>query len=54
VVYRSNAALKARTGKFAYWLAGWSLLGKRLAEFDVEIAGEGRKCSFALLSEVRN
>ena len=54
VVYRVNAALKAKTGKFAYWVAGWSLLGKRLAEFDVEIAGERRKCSFALLSKVRN
>ena len=54
VVYRVNAALKARTGKFAYWVAGWSLLGKRLAEFDVEIAGERRRCSFALLSKVRN
>jgi diacylglycerol kinase family enzyme len=54
VVHRVNAALKARTGKFAYWVAGWSLLGKRLAEFDVEIAGQKRKCSFALLSKVRN
>ena len=54
VVYRVNAALKAKTGKFAYWVAGWSLLGKRLAEFDVEIGGERRKCSFALLSKVRN
>jgi diacylglycerol kinase family enzyme len=54
VVYRVNAALKARTGKFAYWVAGWSLLGKRLAEFDVEIAGERRRCSFALASKVRN
>ena len=54
VVYKLNAALKARTGKFAYWVAGWSLLGKRLAEFDVEIGGEKRKCSFALLSKVRN
>jgi diacylglycerol kinase family enzyme len=54
VVHRVNPALKARTGKFAYWVAGWSLLGRRLAEFDVEIAGERRKCSFALLSKVRN
>ena len=46
--------MKAKTGKFAYWVAGWSLLGKRLAEFDVEIAGERRRCSFALLSKVRN
>jgi diacylglycerol kinase family enzyme len=35
-------------------VAGWSLLGKRLAEFDVEIEGTKRKCSFALLSKVRN
>jgi diacylglycerol kinase family enzyme len=54
VVHRVNAALKAKTGKFAYWVAGWSLLGKRLAEFDVEIEGTKRKCSFALLSKVRN
>jgi diacylglycerol kinase (ATP) len=54
VVYNINAALKARTGKFAYWVAGWSLLGRRLAEFHVEIAGERRKCSFALLTKVRN
>ena len=39
VVYRVNAALKARTGKFAYWVAGWSLLGKRLNQFEVEIDG---------------
>ena len=54
VVYRVNAALKAKTGKFAYWVAGWSLLGKRLNEFDVEIDGKRRKCSFALISKVRN
>ena len=54
VVYNINAGLKAKTGKFAYWVAGWSLLGKRLAEFDVELAGQHRRCSFALLSKVRN
>jgi diacylglycerol kinase (ATP) len=54
VVYHVNAALKARTGKFAYWLAGWSLLGKRLAQFEVEAAGKRYPCSFALLSKVRN
>jgi diacylglycerol kinase family enzyme len=54
VVYNIHAGLKAKTGKFAYWVAGWSLLGKRLAEFDVEIAGQRRRCSFALLSKVRN
>jgi diacylglycerol kinase family enzyme len=54
VVYNVHPGLKAKTGKFAYWLAGWSLLGKRLAEFDVEICGKRRRCSFALLSKVRN
>ena len=54
VVYKVHPGLKAKTGKFAYWVAGWSLLGRRLPEFDVEIAGERRRCSFALLSKVRN
>jgi diacylglycerol kinase family enzyme len=54
VVYHINAGLKAKTGKFAYWVAGWSLLGRKLPEFDVEIAGQMRRCSFALLSKVRN
>lgn len=54
IVYRVNAALKARTGKFAYWIAGWSLVGRRLAEFDVEVDGQRRTCSFALVSKVQN
>jgi diacylglycerol kinase family enzyme len=54
IVYRVNAALKARTGKFAYWVAAWSMLGQRLAEFDVEIDGQPYRCSFALVSKVRN
>jgi len=54
IVYRVNAGLKWRLGKFAYWVAGWSLLGRRLAEFDIEIDGRKRRCSFALVSKVRN
>ncbi len=54
IVYNVNAALKARTGKFAYWLAGWSLLGKRLVQLEVEIGGGRQRCSFVLLSRVRN
>src|SRR5947208_10849455 len=53
IVYRVNAALKSRTGKFAYWIAGWSLVGRRLAEFEVEVDGEKRTCSFALVSKVQ-
>jgi diacylglycerol kinase (ATP) len=54
VVRNVNPELKSRTGKFAYWIAGWSLLGRKLAEFDVEINGTTRRCSFALLTKVRN
>jgi diacylglycerol kinase (ATP) len=54
VVYHVSAGLKAKTGKFAYWVAGWSLLGRSLPEFQVEVDGQKRECSFALLSKVRN
>ncbi|MDE3167322.1 MAG: diacylglycerol kinase family lipid kinase [Acidobacteriota bacterium] len=54
IVSKVNSALKARTGKFAYWLAGWSLLGRRLAEIEVEIDGVKRRCGFALFARVRN
>ena len=54
IVYNINGPLKARIGKLAYWVAGWSLLGKHLTEFGVEIDGRERRCSFALLSKVRN
>jgi diacylglycerol kinase family enzyme len=54
IVYRVSGPLKAATGKFAYWVAGWTLLGRRLAEFRVEMNGVSRQCSFALVSKVRN
>ena len=54
VVYNVSAALKERTGKFAYWVAGWSLLAKPLVQMEVEIDGNKRRCSFVLLSRVRN
>jgi len=54
IVYRVNAALKARAGKLAYWLAGWSLVGRTLPEFDIEVDGKILRCSFALVSKVRN
>ena len=54
IVHNLNLKLKARAGKFAYWVAGWSLFGRSLAEFNVRAAGQERKCSFALLSKVRN
>ncbi len=43
VVYKVRPGLKAKTGTFAYWVAGWSLLGKKLPEFDVgDRVGRGR------------
>jgi YegS/Rv2252/BmrU family lipid kinase len=54
IVYHVNGTLKARIGKLAYWIAGWSLLGRRLAEFQVTVNGGERRCSFALVSKVRN
>ncbi len=54
IVYHVSAGLKAKTGKFAYWVAGWSLLGRRLTQMQLEIEGQKRTCSFALLSKVRN
>jgi diacylglycerol kinase (ATP) len=55
IVRHVNSGLKAKTGKFAYWVAGWSLWGRRLAQVDVEV--DGRPCgtrSFVLVSRVRN
>jgi diacylglycerol kinase (ATP) len=54
IVYHVSLPLKARTGKLAYWVAGWGMLGRRLAEFQVDLGGRERRCSFALVSKVRN
>jgi diacylglycerol kinase family enzyme len=54
VVHHVDGELKSRTGKFAYWVAGMRLLGRRLEEFHADIGGEKRPCSFALVSKVRN
>ena len=54
IVYNVNSGIKARVGKLAYWLAGWSLLGRRLLHFDVELNGRRHECSFALITKVRN
>jgi diacylglycerol kinase family enzyme len=53
IVYHVSAGLKAWAGKLAYWVASWSVMG-RLPEMLVEIDGRMQRCSFALLSRVRN
>jgi diacylglycerol kinase (ATP) len=54
IVYEVSAPLKAWAGKVAYWVAGWAFLGRKLAEFQVEVNGRKQQCSFALASKVRN
>ncbi len=54
IVHQVSMPLKARIGKLAYWFAGWSLLGRSLPEFSVEADGVANRCSFALVSRVRN
>jgi diacylglycerol kinase family enzyme len=54
IVYNIDAQLKARIGKAAYWVGGFSQLGRALPEFDVRVQGHPSRCSFALASRVRN
>jgi diacylglycerol kinase family enzyme len=54
IVYRVDARLKSRTGKLAYWLASWTMLGHKLPEFEAEVDGKRVRCSFCLVSKVQN
>jgi len=54
IVYNLSLPLKARFGKLAYWIGGFSLLGRHLDEFEVVVEGRRVGCAFALISKVRN
>ena len=54
IVYHIDAKLKASFGKVAYWVGGFSQLGRSLPEFQVSTNGHSYTCSFALASRVRN
>ena len=54
IVYNLNLPIKARFGKLAYWIGGFSLVGRQLDEFEVVVEGRRVTCSFALISKVRN
>jgi diacylglycerol kinase family enzyme len=54
IVNEVNPKIKRRLGKVAYWIGGFSLLGKRLNEFEVRMNGATYRVSFALMSRVRN
>jgi YegS/Rv2252/BmrU family lipid kinase len=54
IVSRLNLDLKAATGKFAYYVAGFSHVLHPLPEFEVVVDGRMFQASFALISRVRN
>lgn len=54
IVSETNAALKDRTGKLAYWAAGMAQFGTKLEQLDVRVMGEVHRCGFLLASRVRN
>ena len=54
IVYNLNLRMKASLGKLSYWLGGFSQIGQRLEEFDVHANDRVIRCSFALISRVRN
>jgi len=54
LIYNLSAPLKSNLGKVAYWIAAFSLIGRRLEEFSVKIEDRNYRCSFALVSKVRN
>lgn len=54
IVYHLSAELKTRLGKLAYWIGGFRQFGRELQEFDLRVDGHPFRCSFALVSKVRN
>jgi len=54
IVFDLNHGLKDAFGKVAYYVGGFSKLGRRLPEFNVEAEGRQYRASFALASRVRN
>ncbi|WP_219341235.1 diacylglycerol/lipid kinase family protein [Nevskia soli] len=54
IIYELHDPLKMRLGKLAYFLGGMQFLGRRLEEVDVIFNGARKRCSFALISKVRN
>ncbi len=54
IVSEVSVSLKALTGKFAYWVAGFAQMRRLVDQFDVVLEDEVVRCGFALISRVRN
>ena len=54
VIEAMDHDFKRRTGKLAYWVIAFKLVGKRLAEFDVRAGDITCRCGFALAARGRN
>lgn len=54
IVYSLNSGVKNRLGKLAYWLAGLSMVTRRIAQLDATFNGATYRCGFALASRVKN
>lgn len=54
MIYSLSAPLKTNLGKLAYWVVALSHVGRRLEEFSVVVKDRSYRCSFALVSKVRN
>jgi diacylglycerol kinase (ATP) len=54
IVSRVHPGLKARTGKLAYWVAGFGEFFRSVGQFYAHVGGERKQCGFVLVSRVRN
>jgi diacylglycerol kinase (ATP) len=54
IVFHLDQRMKDAFGKVAYWIGGFSKVGRRIPEFTVHADGREYRASFALLSRVRN
>jgi len=54
VVIDLKPGLKSKTGKFAYWVAGFSQIVKRVGQLETRIDGSTYPCGFLLAARVKN
>ncbi len=54
IVYNLNLPMKSRMGQLAYWTGAFKQLTRKLDEFEMRVGDESFRCSFGLVSRVRN